>query len=50
VRRIGPPKKDKVLDIRRKLVAALKERDPDKASDLVAQAMVCIRKSWASRS
>jgi GntR family transcriptional regulator, transcriptional repressor for pyruvate dehydrogenase complex len=50
VRRIGPPKRDNVLDIRRKLVAALKERDPDKASELVAQAMVCIRKSWASRS
>jgi DNA-binding GntR family transcriptional regulator len=49
-RRIGPPKKDGVLPIRRSLVAALRKRAPDEASDAVARAMDYIRESWLARA
>lgn len=49
VSRIGPPKKDEFLTFRRKLVAALRARDPEKASKVVAKTMEYIQDSWSSR-
>ena len=50
VSRIGPPSKDEFLTFRRKLVAALRARDPDKASRIVAKTMDYILDSWSSRA
>jgi len=50
VRRLGPRPKDEFLKFRRQLVAALKERDPDRASAVVVQTMKYIYKSLSSRA
>jgi DNA-binding FadR family transcriptional regulator len=50
VSRIGPPAKDEFLTFRRKLVTALRNRDPEKASKVVGKTMEYIENSWSSRA